>query len=296
MVPSMQAHKLNGNRSHYKILQINGSNADFNTKLIELKDTINENQSEVILISESNADVSNDLKMLQRSKEFPDYKFEDKLVDGNKFARNTVMIHKNLQHKRLPQFEDNLNSTTVIKFKDGKSKWVYLVSIYRQWKLKGDFNAFDNEGIKKQIARLKTQCINLHKIRKETDNMIVGGDISIDKNLHNDPTNRPELKALTPIWDQCMLDCGLIQLNFKNTWHMPGKRPSLLDLYYTTKPQMISGVENVTNMLSEHDGVKLNLHTKNLRVRPQFDVVRNYKNVNYQNLMEELDENRNTKI
>ena len=102
--------------------------------------------------------------MQKRSKEFPEYNFEDKLVDGNKFARNTVMIHKNLQHKRLHQFEDNLNSTTVLKFKDGKSKWVYLVSIYRQWKLKGDFNAFDNEGIKKQINRLKKQCENLHNI------------------------------------------------------------------------------------------------------------------------------------
>ena len=59
---------------------------------------------------------------------------------------------------------------------------------------------------------------------------------------------------------------------------------------------MISGVENVKNMLSEHDGVKINLHTKNLRVKPQFDIIRNYKNVNYRNLMEELDENRNIKI
>ena len=234
--------------------------------------------------------------MLARSKEFPDYNFEDKLVIGNNIARNTIMINKNLQYKRLPQFEDDYNSTTVIKFKDGKSKWVHLVSIYRQWKLKGEFNAFDKEGIKKQVERLKSQCKNLHKIREETDNIIIGGDINIDKNLQNDPTNRPELKALTPIWDKCMLECGFIQLNFKDTWHMPGKRSSLLDLFYTTKPQMISGVANVTNILSEHDGVTLNLHTKNLKVKPQFEVVRNYKNVNYTNLMDELDENRNTNI
>ena len=66
-------HTLNGNRTHYKILQINSSNADFNSKLIELEDTINENKSEIILISESNADVGDQKKMLERSKKFANY-------------------------------------------------------------------------------------------------------------------------------------------------------------------------------------------------------------------------------
>ena len=102
--------------------------------------------------------------MLERSKNFPNYNFEDKIVLGNEKARNTIMISKKLQYIRLKQYEDPLNSSTFIKFKDGRTKWVYLVSIYRQWKLKGDFNAFNSEGIKKQISRLKTQCKNIEKL------------------------------------------------------------------------------------------------------------------------------------
>merc|ERR1711954_227857 len=47
------AHVTFGNKtkSHYKIIQINTSNADFCTKLHELKSTINSNMSEIIIIS-----------------------------------------------------------------------------------------------------------------------------------------------------------------------------------------------------------------------------------------------------
>ena len=48
---------VNGNRSHYKILQLNGSNADFCSKLTELQTTINTCKSEIIIISEANAEV-----------------------------------------------------------------------------------------------------------------------------------------------------------------------------------------------------------------------------------------------
>ena len=124
----------------------------------------------------------------------------------------------------------------------------------------------------------------------------MGGDINIDKNFKNDPMSRQEIKALSPIWDQCMLDCGLVQMNFKDTLHMPGKRLCLLDLYYCTKPEMVSDINNVTNFLSEHDGVTLNLHTKIIRYRPQSEVIRNHNEVNNSNLMNEFDENKNTNI
>ena len=109
---------------------------------------VNTNKSEIILISESNAEINDKKKMDLRNKEFPNYKFEDKLVTGNEKARSTIMIHNSIDHIRFKKFEDPLNSTTCIKIKDGSNKWVYIMSVYRQWKLKGDFNAFNSEGIK----------------------------------------------------------------------------------------------------------------------------------------------------
>ena len=70
---------------------------------------------------------------------------------------------------------------------------------------------------------------------------------------------------------------------------MPGRKLSLLDLFYSTKPDKTDGISNVTNLLSKHDGVTLNLHNKETHAKLQFEVRRNYKDVNYSNLMELLD-------
>ena len=70
---------------------------------------------------------------------------------------------------------------------------------------------------------------------------------------------------------------------------MPGRKLSLLDLFYSTKPDKTDGISNVTNLLSKHDGVTLNVHNKETCAKPQFEVRRNYKDVNYSNLMELLD-------
>ena len=134
------------------------------------------------------------------------------------------------------------------------------------------------------------------RICKEYKNCLIGGDINIDRNKNNDPLSRPELRALAPIWEECITDNNLIQQNFKDTWHMPGRRSSLLDLFYSSKPELISNIENTTNLLSEHDGVSLNINTKEAQLKPQYEIRRSYKNVTSSNLLELLDENRNTEI
>ena len=58
------------------------SNADFCLKILELRSTINDNQAEVIIISESNAEVGDPEKMTLRACDFPDYHFENKFVTG----------------------------------------------------------------------------------------------------------------------------------------------------------------------------------------------------------------------
>ena len=52
----------------------------------------------------------------------------------------------------------------------------------------------------------------------------------------------------------------------------------------------------MTNITSEHNGVVFNHYTKEIKTKPQLDVIRSYVEVNYGNLIELLDENKNTKI
>ena len=77
---------------------------------------------------------------------------------------------------------------------------------------------------------------------------------------------------------------------------MPGRKSSLLDIFYSTIPDKADGIENVSNLLSEHDRVKLNLHTNEVRIKPQSDIERDYSQITYDNLINLLDENKNVKI
>ena len=82
-------HTKNGNKviNKYRILQLNTSNCDFNTKLVELRATIDDKDADIIIISESNSEVEDTEKINDRQKAFPEYKFLDKLVPNNKKAR-----------------------------------------------------------------------------------------------------------------------------------------------------------------------------------------------------------------
>lgn len=258
----------NRNKSHYKVLKINSSNVDFCSKLHKLQSTINSNLSEIIIISESTPEITNPVKMDKRKNFFKEINFEDKIIPGFDRSRLTIMIHKNIKYTRFPEYEDQKNTSVAIKVKDGKGKWVHIMGIYRQWKQFGEFNANNGPGIKRQVSRLKKQCENIANMCDSANKFLLGGDIHIDKCSDNDPHQRPEIKDLSPIWDKRMLKNGLAQVNFENTWHRPGKRSSLLDLFYTTDPNNIDGVENTVNTLSEHDAMKINLHTNENHTKP----------------------------
>ena len=48
-------------------------------------------------------------------------------MEGNDKARNTIMIRKDIEHKRIKKYEDHLNSTTVVKNYEGINKWRMLM-------------------------------------------------------------------------------------------------------------------------------------------------------------------------
>ena len=127
-------------------------------------------------------------------KAFPYFAFEDREVDGNEKARCSIMIRNEIKYERLKKYEDNKNSSVAIRIKDGKNKLANIMGIYRQWKLKGDFNANDQEGIRKEVETLKVQCSNIDNMCRENKHCILAGDINIDKCKKMTPTNDLRLK------------------------------------------------------------------------------------------------------
>ena len=194
-------HTKNGNRTDnkYRILQLNTSNCEFNSKLVELRATIDDKSADIIIVSESNSEVDDNIKMDDWQKAFPEYKFVDKLVPNNKRARCSLMIRNEIEYERLPKYQDTNNSSIAVRIRDGDSNWLHLLGIYRQWKLVGEQNAFDTKGIKSQVERLESQVKLIEKMCSENSNCVIGGDLNLDQCKQNDHSNRPELKALKPI-------------------------------------------------------------------------------------------------
>ena len=79
--------------------------------------------------------------------------------------------------------------------------------------------------------------------------MLICRYINLGKNPINDMLERFDLRALMPLWIIFILDKIICQINFKTTWHRPRRNPSLLDIFYSTCPEQIYGVGNVSTMV-----------------------------------------------
>ena len=82
--------------------------------------------------------------------------------------------------------------------------------------------------------------------------------------ITNDPCQHPEIKALNPILEDLLMTQNLSQMNFKPTRHQVGCKSSLLDLFISNIPEMITNIKKFLNTMSEHEGGKRTIHTKTL--------------------------------
>ena len=156
------------------LLQLNTSNADWQTKKYELATTINNNNADITVISESNAEVNNSERMLDRKAMFAEYNIEDKVILGQNKARVSIVIKKEIHYTKCSELESVNNSTIVLRFKEANDKYVHLIGSYREWRhLKGP-DATSTEGIslqKERIVQLKKLIADL-KAAKPNNTLI----------------------------------------------------------------------------------------------------------------------------
>ena len=100
--------------------------------------------------------------------------------------------------------------------------------------------------------------------------LIVAGDLNIDRHPPNDPCSQPEIKALNPLLEDFLITNNVTPVNHKPTRHQVGCGSSLLNLVLTNISERISNAENIINTLSKHEGVrsilKLKMQSNNLKV------------------------------
>ena len=114
---------------------------------------------------------------------------------------------------------------------------------------------------------------------------MVAGDVNIDLFPENYPLSRRNVPLLTEIYNDHINRNNLSQLNFEPTRHWPGKKSTLIDHFMTNAPNMVDGVQTLKSHIADHSLVKLQFHSRVLKSRPQFRKVRNFSNVNSENIM-----------
>ena len=116
-----------------KLIQVNTSNSNWETKRLELLSTIEQNNADICIVSEANADVSNDIKINARNSLFKNYKIELKTVNDQNKARIAMIIRKEIPYTRCADLESKENSSVIIKLSESKVKNTFIVGTYREW-------------------------------------------------------------------------------------------------------------------------------------------------------------------
>merc|ERR1711954_627910 len=170
--------------------------------------------------------------------------------------------------ERADEYEDQVNPMASIRIKESRNKSIIVTGIYRQWKAPSETDSNTAEGIARQVQRLELAVEGLSRVVKDGNVHLVAGDLNIDRHLPNDPLSRPDMRALTPVLEDYLMDASMVQVNWKPTRHQQGCRSSLLDLFLTNIPERVTNVENFVNTLSEHEGVRCTLQTKSIIKNP----------------------------
>ena len=70
------------------------------TKKDELLITIEKNMADIVVISESNMDMSDAEVIEERKTKFPHFSFIDKIINPHRKARLTIMVHEDIPFTR----------------------------------------------------------------------------------------------------------------------------------------------------------------------------------------------------
>ena len=129
-------HSANGNRaakirSHLKIQQINKGHSNFSTKLNNILSLIEKEKPDILTISEANIEVDHPSLMNNLS----GYNAELKILGNAKQARLLVLVKSGITYERVEKFENDINAMITLKIKTSSRGSLYLVCVYRQWKL-----------------------------------------------------------------------------------------------------------------------------------------------------------------
>ena len=186
-------HALNGNRksqkikNHFKIMQLNTglSNWDTCQDMVQLE--VEQAKADIAIIGESNM-----LEIEPGTKDnFKGYTIENKFFKGCPRSRITVLMRENIIYTRLYDLETDNNAGIWLKIKFSKKKYIYMLCVYRQWKLPPELDpSRKSNNLPDQLTRLDQLLAPLDSLAAEGKCGAVAGDLNIYRLVTNDPRGR----------------------------------------------------------------------------------------------------------
>ena len=271
-------HSKNGNRNknknktHLKLLIVNKGNSNYCTNKNIMINLVETEQPDIMVVSEANLERENNNLDI----DFKKYNVESKFLGNNSLARIMVTIKKGITYERMSKYDNDVNAMIVLKVKTASSKYVFLVCVYRQWRLINE-TSYNSNHIDKQVERLHKILGVISDLRQLNNEVICMGDLNIDLWPPNDPGQRPDIKKLSAEYLSVMNQQGMCQVNFKPTRIRLNSNPSLIDHYFASNIGKIDSVETKATIIADHHLVKCQYHSQVLRKRTQFRRIRDSK-------------------
>ena len=226
-------HTTNGNTTGYSIAQINTGNGNWAKNDMLLLCAISRLDPDLVIISESNFDIM-DSKLAQRCRNlFQGYIILDKVFQGTRNARLSVLIKENLTFQRMISSENEINPAIIIKLKMANNRYHCTVSNYRQWKGTSPQCHYNTRNDQDCISRFSDMITMWKKSAGLGYPTYICGDINIDRLEENDPMRRNDLRNLIPLLNDFQSSNNFSLVNKKATRQRVNQRPSLLDLILT---------------------------------------------------------------
>ena len=285
-------HMINGNiknkaKKYLKVMEFNKGSSLFNTNIEILKLHISDQSPSVCIYVESNSEPGDNLH-----KSFPQYNILHKAEPNHPLDRVVMLVHKDVEFKRLPNLEDPNISSIWIKAKTGKKQYTIICGYYRQWRIPHEANISNSGTTDSQVSRFNTLIDQVKRAKQISDRIVMLGYTNIDTSGTRDISSRPELKALTPILEEFLNNEAFSIMNQEFTRFQSNCRPSTIDHIITNIPGHIDNVRTLPGIISDHKIISCLLHTEILTQHPMYIYKTNWWKIQPDVLMQMITENK----
>ena len=110
-------------------------------------------------------------------------------------------------------------------------------------------------------------------------------------NPENDTNKRYDINEIADDYTDFMNKQDLVLLNSEPTRHWSNTRSTLIDHFVTNCLEHVNNILTKHSFIADHDLVSILYHTDVITDKPQFRLIRNWSQLNRDNLIVQLDNN-----